>query len=218
MNDLVFLKKDEAWTDSLVIAEGTGVEHRKLKTTIRKHRERLEGFGKLSAPYEAESTGGRPEKYYVLNEEQATFLVTLLKNTDRVVSFKAELVRQFYEMRRILAERQTRTWLETRQAGKLTRKAETDVIQQLVEYARAQGSSNADKLYIAYSRLANKFAGIQARDAATAMQLNHLQTYEGIALRMIQEGMAAGDHYKSIYQKTKQRFALVQELAFLGAG
>ena len=42
----------------------------------------------------------------------------------------------------------TQAWLETRQQGKLTRKAETDVIQKLVEYAKEQGSTHADMLYM----------------------------------------------------------------------
>lgn len=105
MSNLVELKGNDVFTTSLVIAEGTGVAHRKLKVTIRKYESEIKSFG-LLASYGAESTGGRPEEIYRLNEEQATFLITLLKNTDAVVAFKVELVRQFYSMRRLLLERQ----------------------------------------------------------------------------------------------------------------
>ena len=218
MNDLVFLKKDDAFTDSLVIAEGTGIEHRKIKDAIRKHKDQMEKFGKLSAPYKAESTGGRPEEYFVLNETQATFLITLLKNTETVVAFKARLVEQFYEMRKFIAERHTADWIETRRQGKLTRRSETDVIKQLVEYAKNQGSSHADMLYVTYSRLANKMAGIEnGRDNATTYQLSNLDLCEHVILHIIRAGITANLHYKEIYQNCKGRLGTIRDLAYLEA-
>lgn len=109
MINLVFLEPNKVdavpFTTSKVIAEMTGIEHRKIKTAIRKHQKDLNSFG-LSASYQAESSGGRPEEIIKLNEEQATFLMTLLKNTPVVVAFKKELVRQFYAMRRELVKRE----------------------------------------------------------------------------------------------------------------
>ena len=99
MNEIVFIgKKDVPYTTSKIISDWTGIEHRKIKAAIRKYKQQIDFFG-LSAPYQAESTGGRPEEIYLLTEEQATFLMTLLKNTEIVVEFKKELVRQFYAMR-----------------------------------------------------------------------------------------------------------------------
>ena len=217
MQELVKLKGNDVFTDSLIISSGTGVAHRKLKEAIRKHQKVIERFGKLSAPYQAESTGGRPEEYYSLNEEQATFLITLLKNTEPVVEFKARLVSEFYKMRRFILERQTQTWIETRQSGKLTRKAETDTIKKLVEYAKSQGSTHADMLYITYSKLANKMAGIQKRDEATVMQLNNLSLMENIILHVIDTGILTGKHYKEIYKDCKKRLETVRDLAYLEA-
>lgn len=109
MTELVFLEPNKVgavpFTTSKVIAEMTGIEHRKIKTAIRKNQKDIDSFG-LSASYQAESSGGRPEEIIKLNEEQATFLMTLLKNTPVVVAFKKELVRQFYSMRRELARRE----------------------------------------------------------------------------------------------------------------
>ena len=217
MTNLVELKGNDVFTTSLVIAEGTGVAHRKLKVTIRKYESEIKSFG-LLASYGAESTGGRPEEIYQLNEEQATFLITLLKNTEVVVAFKVELVRQFYSMRRLLLERQTQTWQETRYQGKLTRKAETAVIKQLIEHAKEQGSQNADRLYLVYSKLANQMAGIDSRDTATVMQLNNLNVIENIILHCIQLGILEEKHYKQIYQDCKQRLTDYQEIAFLNPG
>lgn len=216
MNELVYLKADDVFTDSLVLAKGTRVEHRKIKSVIKKHEKKLKEFGRLSAPYRAESTGGRPEEYYILNEAQATFLVTLLKNTDVVVNFKAELVRQFFEMRKFIAERHTEAWLETRQQGKLTRKAETDVIKELIEYAKAQGSTHADMLYVTYTKLANSMCGIRGRDSATVRQLNNLSIFENLILQMIRAGIEQNMNYKQIYQVCKDRCIQAQQIAMIG--
>lgn len=217
MNELVYLKKDDAFTDSLIIAKHSGVDHRKVKSLIRKYRSRLQGFGKLSSPCEVESTGGRKATYYELNEEQATFLITLMKNTEAVVSFKVNLVSEFYKMRKFIAEKQTAAWLETRQQGKLTRKAETDVLKQLVEYAKKQGSGHADMLYMTYSKLANKYAGVDKRDSATVMQLNNLSLMEHIILNVIQNGITVGMYYKEIYKASKARLESMKDIAFLEA-
>lgn len=212
--NLVELKGNDIFTTSLIISEGTGVQHINVKELIKDYQNDIQDFGTLSV-LNRESTGGRPEKYYQLNEEQATFLITLLRNTKIVVAFKKELVRQFYAMRRILLERQTQTWQETRYQGKLTRKAETDVIKQLVEYAKDQGSQNADKLYLTYTKLANKMAGISSRDTANTMELNNLNVIENIILHCIQLGILEDKHYKQIYQDCKQRLVDYQKIAFL---
>lgn len=110
-NSLVFIEPNrldaEPFTTSRVVADTTGIEHRKIKSAIRKYQKEIDTFG-LSASYQAESSGGRPEEIVRLNEQQATFLMTLLKNTPVVVEFKKELVRQFYEMRTELLNRKDR--------------------------------------------------------------------------------------------------------------
>lgn len=216
MSNLVLLKGNDVFTDSLVIAKGTDNQHKNVKGLILKYENDLKDFGTLSV-LNGESTGGRPEQYYQLNEEQATFLITLLRNSVKVVQFKKELVRQFYEMRKFILERQSNEWISTRYQGKLTRKAETDTIQKLVEYAQTQGSTHADKLYLTYSKLANGVAGIAERDTATISQLNNLSLIENIILHVIDAGIIAGRHYKDIYQDCKKRLDMFKDLAYLEA-
>lgn len=108
-------------------------------------------------------------------------------------------------------EKQTLDWQETRRQGKLTRKSETEVIRQLIEYARGQGSENPDKLYMVYSKLANKVAGIEDRDRSNVMQLNNLSVIENIILQCIRLGVLEGTHYKGIYQQCKERLELTRK-------
>ena len=218
MNDLVYLKKNEAFTDSMVIAEGTGNQHHTITRLLRKYRKDFEEYGMLefSDLKSINPKGGRPTKIYLLNEEQATLLVTYLDNTDIVREFKKNLVHQFFVMRKFLAEKQTTVWIEARQQGKLTRKAETDVIKELVEYAKAQGSTHADMLYMTYSKLANALCGIKSRDQATSSQLHDLSIFENLILSMIRKGIEANMNYKEIYKECKARCAAAQEIAMIG--
>lgn len=214
-NDLVKLKGNDAFTDSLVIAEGTGNQHKSVKRIIENNKKDINDLGTL-AILNRQSTGGRPEQIYLLNEQQASFLITLLRNTKQVVAFKKELVRQFYEMRRFILQRQKEDWKETRKKGKLTRKTETDTLKRLIEYAAAQGSSNPNRLYTVYSTLANKVAGITDRETATVSQLNTLSLAENIILHCIEAGIFEGKHYKEIYADSKARLEMFKNIAFLG--
>ena len=218
MNELVFIKGNDIFTDSLVIAEGTGNEHRAVRRIIEKYTDDFKDFGKvciLNAPLKING-GTQNILYYQLNEEQATFLITLLRNSKVVVAFKKELVKQFFKMRQLLLEKSTQQWIETRYQGKLTRRTETDTIQKLTEYAKEQGSVHADKLYMVYSKLANKIAGIQSRDAASINQLN-LSLIENIIFHVIEAGIKASKGYKEIYSDCKQRLENFKEIAYLAS-
>ncbi|MBS6444532.1 MAG: Rha family transcriptional regulator [Ruminococcus sp.] len=214
MNDLVILKKDDVFTTSKVIADGTGVAHRKLKVTINKYKSVIESFGLLTS-YQAESTGGRPEEIILLTEEQATFLITLLKNTDKVVMFKAELVRQFFEMRKFIMERHTAEWVESRKQSKLNRKTQTDAIKELVEYAQANGSKNSNRYYAIYSRLADKVVGIQNRNEAHISQLNTLSVVEAVMGSTIHECIANGMEYHEIYKVCQKKLEVFSNIMYL---
>ena len=164
MNELVILKNNDVFTDSLVIAKGTDNEHKSVVSLLKKYKAKFEKFGdfRFSDLKSTNPKGGRPTRIYFLNEPQATLLITFLDNTDIVVDFKVELVRQFYQMRQLLLEKQTQLWQDTRTESKINRLMETDEIKQLVEYAKEQGSKNADKYYIIFSKLANKAVGINS--------------------------------------------------------
>jgi phage regulator Rha-like protein len=127
MNEIVFLEPNKIdaipFTTSKVISECTEVGHRYVKEQIFKRQKELETFGLLVA-HATESSGGRPEEIIALNEEQATLLITFLKNTPAVVAFKTELVRQFFLMRTELMKRRT-----YREELKPIRRELTDVIQ-----------------------------------------------------------------------------------------
>lgn len=213
---LVKVIKNDVFTDSWIIAEGTGNQHKNVKELIQKYQEDIKDFGTLSV-LNGESTGGRPVEIFQLNEEQATFVMTLLRNSKTVVAFKKELVRQFYAMRQYIMEHNSMHWQATRLESKSNRRMETDEIKQLVQYAKDNGSKNADRYYCNLSILANKAVGIDSnsRDTATAGQLNNLILIEHIIGEVIKEGILQSLYYKDIYKLCKQRIEQFKQLAYL---
>lgn len=213
MNELVYLKNEQALTDSLMVAEMFGKEHTKV---IRAIENIIGGLPKngdtpqlfIKTWYKHPQNGERYSKY-LMNRDGFSLLVMGFTGK-KALEWKLKYISAFNQMEKILTEKQTSVWLETRQQGKLIRKGETDVLQKLVEYAREQGSGHADMLYMTYTKLANRMAGITTRDSATNAQLNELSTMERIIAKVVLDEMAEGIHYKQIYKDCKERMETVK--------
>lgn len=201
MNELVYLKNDEPVCSSLQVAEKFGKRHTHVIERIEKiiENDSTENSAQCFKASIYKDSTGKSNKMYVMNRDGFTFLVMGFTGK-KANEWKWQYIKAFNQMEKFIREKQTKIWIETRKAGKLTRKAETDTIKNLVEYAKAQGSQHADKLYMTYSKLANKMAGVSKRDEATVMQLNNLSLMEHIILCVIDSGIVAGKHYKEIYQ------------------
>ena len=102
--ELVYMDgKKEPYTTSAIIAECAGIKHHAIQEHIRKQIARLEQFGKVSFKMRPLQSG-QQAKDYILNEQQATLLITFLKNTEQVANFKTNLVKAFFEMREELSK------------------------------------------------------------------------------------------------------------------
>ena len=102
--ELVYLDgKKEPYTLSSIIADCANISHHAVQEHIRKQQKRLERFGKVSFQMRP-LPSGQQAKDYILNEQQATLLITFLKNTEQVATFKENLVKAFFEMRDEVAE------------------------------------------------------------------------------------------------------------------
>lgn len=213
MYELVEVRKDEIFTNSKIIAEGTSNQHHSITAIIQKYESDFNEFGKVRFEMRP-LPSGQKEKVYFLNEEQATLLMTYLRNSEITRKFKKELVRQFYAMRRFLIEKQSKLWSDTRIANKENRLKETDIIKLLVNYAKEQGSAHSDKLYLTYTKLAKSVISGK-RDEITASDLNNLTLVESIILQTIRIDMSMGMHYKEIYKDCKERINQFMEIAYL---
>lgn len=218
MYELIELRKNDIFTNSKIIADGTNNEHNSVTRIIRNYIEDFEDFGevKFMDLKSKNPQGGRPIKIYLLNEQQATLLLTYLGNNEIVRQFKKNLVRQFYAMRQFLMEKQSKLWIDTRQTNKENRLKETDVIKQLADYAKEQGSTHSDRLYVVYTKLAKKIIGGK-RDSLTASEINNLTLVENIILQTINADMSIQMHYKEIYKDCKDRIEQFMNIAYLTA-
>lgn len=213
---LVFLPPQggalEPFTTSEIIADVAGVQRRTVNRLIQKHKADFEEFGILRFEIAEIKGRGQPERNYRLNEQQATLLMTYVRNTETVRAFKKELVKQFYAMRALLMERNSPIWQDTRSLTREVRRIEAAAIAELVQYANAQGATAAQWYYATISRLANKTAGITNRDTAHVEQLTALILIERVITEEIRAGISAGKLYKEIYTDLQTRLSGIQAL------
>ncbi|WP_444893594.1 phage antirepressor KilAC domain-containing protein [Microbulbifer sp. TRSA001] len=101
MNNLIQIVDNQAITTSLIIAEGVQRPHKAVIQLLRQHVEDFEAFGRVEfemRPFE--TLGGTQQREIaILNEHQATTLITFMRNIGVVKEFKKRLVKAFFEMR-----------------------------------------------------------------------------------------------------------------------
>ena len=93
---------EEPRVDSRQLAEQLGNQHKNSMALIERYSEKFKEFGLLAFETEARLAGqhgGGNVRFALLNEDQAFFLLSLSRNTDRVVELKASLIMAFREAR-----------------------------------------------------------------------------------------------------------------------
>jgi len=108
----------------------------------------------------------------------------------------------------IVSEKDSK-WLGIREDSKKARKYETDQIKRFVEYAKEQGSRNADKYYMIFTKLINNKLGLQGgqRDNVSQETLLELKSMETLMKMRIRKLMEKDMPYKEIYQDVKMLVA-----------
>lgn len=203
MNDISLnLISNEFRIDSRLLAPELNHRHRTILESLDKYTDSFKMLGSLPIDSEMGSHGGVPVRYFLLNEDQCYFLLTLMRNNEKIVESKLKLVKAFRDARKQLAERDI-----ARLDGKQVRRLETDAIKHLVEYAKASGSSKPEMYYVTITSMTNKSLGIEAgqRDRMDARQLQLLKIAETLVEIAIRDGLKAELHYKDIYRLCKDR-------------
>lgn len=187
--NLVYMDgKKEPYTTSEIIAECSGVKHHAIQEHIRKNIERLERFGKISFQMRP-LPSGQQAKDYILNEQQATLLITFLKNTEQVANFKENLVKAFFDMRDELAQFKLQRALEQPKRKTLHDSIETWLV--TLKHAHStmnnlllKGASGMNKRQLMAAR-----GGYNGIDSLTSTELARYQDLEDMAIAMIKLGM-----------------------------
>ena len=183
--------KNDARVDSRLLANHLGNQHRPVMVLIEKYGDSFSSFGKVlfEKASSLDSLTGQRERFALLNEDQAFFLLTMSRNSDHVVDLKVKLIQAFSEARRAADQRQTE-YLPTYHRLR-------DTIHQL-----AGRSPNEKFVHINFNKLVNKTAGLEAgqRPKAGLSQQAMLIVAQDVATQAMQ---GATDHHDG-YQLAKR--------------
>jgi phage regulator Rha-like protein len=108
MTQLVISVKDTPMTTTDIIAEYTGVQHKNIIELVRTYKTDLEDFAPLAFQthvVDRPQGGGTEKEVALLTEEQATLLITYMRNSKTVRTFKKAIVKAFFAMRKELLAR-----------------------------------------------------------------------------------------------------------------
>ena len=203
--ELVYMDgKKEPYTLSSIVAGCTGLQHHTITKTIRKHQARFEQFGKVGFKIQAMESG-QSTKDYILNEQQATLLVTFLKNTEQVANFKTNLVKAFFEMREELSKFRMQRALE-----KPKRKTLHDSIENWEQAPKHPHSTMNNLLLKAVTdmnakQLREERGGYNGIDSLTSVELEQYQAFEDMVIAMIGLNMSYQEIKAMVFRNKKTR-------------
>ncbi len=192
---------------SRLLAKRMEIDHKSVTNTINKHNELFKKHGDYVVfKIRDKSKSGR-EKEAFLTEDQAYFLLSLSRNTEKVVQLKSDLVRAFSKLRRkheLLIDRNANLeYQQNRAVGKIYRRDLTDEIKPFIKYAEAQGSKGSRFLYSNITNWINKACCIESITDADEIELANISTASDIAMRAINKGIRQAENYKEIKKAIK---------------
>jgi phage regulator Rha-like protein len=217
----VELKNNIPVISSSKVSKECGIEHRSVLQQISAHYKDFEDFGTMHKGKE-KLKRGRPLEVCYLREEHFVFLITLLQNSKKAVYFKKLVTKEFFNLRKQLIalsiNKSNQIWLDERKNIKQVRKSTTDTIKRFVEYAKEQGSSNADRYYCNITKMENKALFVietkykNIRDVLNLKQLSELKQADEIIEKALDDGMNENMNYKDIFKLAKKRVTMFSEL------
>ena len=200
------IRKDEARIDSRVLAQHLKKKrHQDLFELVKRYEVKLLALGKVlfQTGASAGSSTGQRERFALLNEDQAFFVLTLSRNTPTVVDLKLKLIQAFGEARRA-AQSHRVEYLPTYHALH-------DAI-----HARAAGSPNEKFVHMNVNKLVNQTAGIEAGQRASASfpQQSLLTVAQAVAAKVMQQA----PNHRTGFQQAKTALVELSRVAMIEGG
>ena len=197
--------KKEPYTTSEIIAECAEVQHHTITRLVRENKIDFEALGILGFKIHKLDKRGQPKKIYILNEQQATLLITYLKNTEPVRRFKMNLVRAFFEMREELSK-----FRILRELEKPKRKTLHDSIETWGAKPKHAHSTMNNLLLKAVTdmnakQLVKNRKGFNGIDSLTSEELEKYQALEDMVIAMIELNMNYQDIKAWAFRNKKTR-------------
>ena len=179
----------EARIDSRLLAVNMHKDHANLFELVKIHRADFEQFGLIRFQTGLIDGRGRPEKFALLNEDQAFLLLTYTRNTEPTRQLKVKLVKAFGEARRAASQHSTEYLPAYHQLH--------DAI-----HALAAGSSHERHVHMNVNRLINKTVGVKPGQRALAGAPT--QALMIVAQTVAAQDMQAAHNHHDSYQRAKQ--------------
>lgn len=182
----------EARVDSRLVAKQLRNRHKNVMELVERYADQFRHFGLVAFETEAVKAAGargtKRQRFAMLNEDQAFFLLSLSRNTDHVVQLKVKLIAAFGEARRSAQQRAVEYLPTFHQLH--------DVVA-----AKAAGSANQRFVHMNLNKLVNRTCGLEAgqRLAAPMAQQSMLSVAQTIAASAMR---GAADHHDG-YQRAK---------------
>lgn len=184
---LVFINENrQAVTTSFIIAECLELTHQNVMKNIKTYNKQLETFGLVGfeiQPRSKDKHGGGDIQYAVLNEQQATFLITLSRNTDKTVEFKLALTKAFFDARKKIDDDEdlillsASDKLEKKLKRSLIGKIDSELLDEILDYAKKLSDESYDCGSISeFQSLTDKYSFLPKDIAITTYRL--VQDYQ----------------------------------------
>lgn len=213
MSNLIKIDNGQPMVSSVTVACEFGRQHKNVLQTL----DSLIADGTLTElefkPSQYVDDSGKSNRCFDLDEDG--FLIAMpFIGGKQARQGQRKLVKEFGKLRRAMVRKAETAWQQARLEGKDARKHEVDTIAAFVEYATAQGSSNARHYYANVTKMTYKALFMveqglkipnRLREMLDGMQLSFLTTAEYVCANAIKDGMARELHYKEIYTMAKTR-------------
>ncbi|MBQ3445111.1 MAG: Rha family transcriptional regulator [Selenomonadaceae bacterium] len=220
MNELVFLKSNQALTTSLKMADYFGKRHDNVLQAIERANATLLNFKDsknaiIKTTYKDET--GKSNPMYLLNRDGFMF-VAMGFTGEKAAQLKWNYIQAFNAMEAALAERKSEQWQEIRSATKVGYKDLSAAVKELYEWAFSHGCKVSEKVfYMNFAKLMNKTLGINpnSRDTLAAWQLYEIEKLQFIARTIIAGLLAKGEDYHLPYRDCKSAFETYARLSYI---
>lgn len=177
----------------------------------QRHKERLDKFSieVRSSQFETPFNGIGKNKKAFLYHEHGIYAICGYSNKAIAEKFNDWVYETISSIRKngyYIASEKDNKWLGIREESKQARRFETDQIKSFIEYAKEQGSKNADRYYMIFTKLINGKLGIQGgqRDDVSQETLMEVKALETLVKMRIRKLLERQIPYKEIYQDVKK--------------
>lgn len=198
-SNIVDIHNNKPFTNTLVVAENCGLQHKNVIALVRNNIEDFQEFNPVAFQTRLgeklpQGGYGSATEFAELSEDQATYLITLFRNTPIVRQFKIKLVKEFRraikEIERLRNQAKDTDWKFVRDESKLGYKWMSENLKDMRELMgkKTQFFHYANEAKMVNAIMTDKCEGL-SRDALSAQDLKALGDLQRLNSRLIAQGL-----------------------------